>query len=516
MKIRVTLLSSFVFIATLVFALPAAAQLVVNPTSITAQAYVGAAPANQTVQVTNTGKRALKWTVAFRDPNGVETPPPGWVSVSPLSGTNNARLTVIFNQAGLNQAGPYDAAFFVSSLTAAAVKVSIHVDMLQQPSPPPPPPPPPSRPIVGPQTTITCPAGAVDVWPGAAIQLLVDANVGGTAFCLHAGTHPIMSSITPKTGDIFVGEFGAVLDGSGWTTDDPAQGAFLAHNQDIDDVQIRNLLIRNMPQRGIHAFYYLSDRWTIEYNEITGNLMGVSVPNGSVVRNNYIHDNREAGYLAYRASNTIFESNEISNNGSHKTVAATNITFRNNFVHHNREDGIWYDGDSTGGVIEGNIVEDNAREGIFLEISRQVVVRNNTVRRNAYAGIFISTAKDIEIYGNTLEDNVGGIQYYLNCDAIGGGSNGWDLFNVNAHDNSISVGTTPTGALANGFSHVSTCTAAQLAPYLSGSKNLTFASNHYLVPSLTTKYLFWGLGKLKSWADWQALGLDLSGVYQLR
>ena len=37
------------------------------------------------------------------------------------------------------------------------------------------------------------------------------------------------------------------------------------------------------------------------------------------------------------------------------------MTFRNNFVHHNVGDGIWYDGDNTGALVEGNRVEDNGR-----------------------------------------------------------------------------------------------------------------------------------------------------------
>ena len=49
------------------------------------------------------------------------------------------------------------------------------------------------------------------------------------------------------------------------------QAAFRAHNQDIDYVTIRNLVIRNMPQRGIHAYHWMSDHWTIEYNEIASN-----------------------------------------------------------------------------------------------------------------------------------------------------------------------------------------------------------------------------------------------------
>ena len=181
--------------------------------------------------------------------------------------------------------------------------------------------------IVGPQRGIACPVGAIDLPPGADIQHVVDAHPGPTTFCLKAGVHAITAAITPKSGHTFVGEYGAILDGTGWKTTDRTQGAFRAHNQDIDDVTIRNLVIRNMPQKGIHAFRDFSDRWTIEYNEIASNQTGVSFPNHSVVRNNYIHHNvgnptasdpgeRGGAYSGYRSADTIVDINEIVYNGS--------------------------------------------------------------------------------------------------------------------------------------------------------------------------------------------------------
>ena len=67
-------------------------------------------------------------------------------------------------------------------------------------------------------------------------------------------------------------------------------------------------------------------------------------------------------------------------------MESTNVTFRNNFVHHNQGDGIWYDSDNTGALIEGNRVEDNARNGIFYEASIGAIIRNNTIRRNGDTG----------------------------------------------------------------------------------------------------------------------------------
>jgi parallel beta-helix repeat protein len=371
---------------------------------------------------------------------------------------------------------------------------------------------------VGPQATITCPAGAVDIFPGIDIQGIVNLYAGNTTFCLRAGTHVRTSAITPKTGNTFVGEYGAILDGTGWTTTDSSQGAFRAHNQDIDNVTIRNLVIRKMPWKGIQAFYWMSpENWTIEYNEIAFNHTGILFPNRSIIRNNYIHHNqgsnpssanaaeRGGGYLGYYSNDTIFEANEIAYNGwEQKVMDSVSVTFRNNFVHHNLGDGIWYDGGNPNALAEGNRVEDNGRNGIFYEASNGLVVRNNTLRRNGDTAVFLSTSQNVQIYNNTFENNFRSITYFVNCANLGDARN-LDLMNNSAHDNTIRVGT-QSGVFATGFSYTAGCTSTQLAPYLNGSKNLTFSRNTYYVPSLTGWYWVWN--GLRDWYGWQSVGHD--------
>jgi parallel beta-helix repeat protein len=339
-----------------------------------------------------------------------------------------------------------------------------------------------------------------------------------------AGIHAISSHITPKSGDVFIGEYGAILDGGAWTTADPDEAAFRAHNQDIDDVTIRNLVIRHMPQKGIHALHWASDRWTIENNELTATRTAISAPNQSVVRANNIHHNTSGGYGAYRVVDVIFEHNEIAyNGGEQKIVGATDVSFRDNFVHHNAADGIWYDTDNTGSLIEGNRVEDNGRDGISYEVSARGVIRRNTVRRSAGSGIFIATSKNVEIAENALADNFRGIQYFLNCDAVGKGQVGFDLAENDAHGNTVIV-SGGRGAYANGFAYVRSCPSAQIAPYVNGSKRLLFRDTRYVVPTRGARYWFWGPGGLsslqswfgagsglKSWKEWQALGHDTTG-----
>jgi parallel beta-helix repeat protein len=368
-------------------------------------------------------------------------------------------------------------------------------------------PPPPSPSAVGPQSTITCPVGAVNIWPGMSISSTVASYGGGTTFCIHAGVYYLTSSITPKTGDIFVGEYGAILDGSSWTTGDDTQAAFRAHNQDIDYVTIRNLVIRNMPQRGIHAYYYMSNNWTVEYTEIASSKnVGIVFPGDSLLRNNYIHHNAYAGYMGPYVHNTTLEGNEIAYNGwEQKVMESANVTFRNNFVHHNTGAGIWFDSNNTGALVEGNRVEDNGHAGIWYEISSDAIFRNNVIRRSADTAIFVSTSQNVQIYGNTLENNFRSILYFLNCYTATG--QGFDLRNNTAHDNTIIVGT-QNGVIANGFSYGG-CTSTQVAPYAAGLKGLTFSRNTYRVPSLSGWYWIWDATKF--WGSWQGLGMDVDG-----
>jgi parallel beta-helix repeat protein len=384
---------------------------------------------------------------------------------------------------------------------------------------------------VGPQTAITCPAGAADIYPGQSIQLIVNANAGATTFCLHAGVHSITASIRPKTGNTFVGEYisatnKAILDGTNWATSDGTQAAFRVYddpnvpndpNDPIHYVTIRNLVIRNMPQYGIYASS-LTDHWTVDYNEIASNKFGLLFSADFTIRNNYIHHNvgnasspvpgeRGGGYLGTHADNTTVDSNEIAYNGGEQKVGlSANVTFRNNFVHHNLGDGIWYDSNpNAGALIDSNRVEDNGRNGIFFEASIGGTISNNTVRRHAWDAVFISMSQNAQIFNNSLEANIGGIDYFLNCFALSAAD---DIKNNAAYDNTVVV-STQSDSYASAFTSTG-CTSTQLVPYLNGSKNLTFSRNAYRVPSLSfTRYFLWG--GWKDWNQWQALGQDVGG-----
>jgi parallel beta-helix repeat protein len=358
------------------------------------------------------------------------------------------------------------------------------------------------------------------VFPGQSIQTAVNNNVGSTTFCIRAGTHTVQASIRPKTGNTFVGEYGAILDGTGWMTSDPEAGAFRAHNEDIDYVTIKNLVIKNMPRKGIHAYYWMADHWTVENNEISGCHTGIEFAPDFMIRNNYIHHNMSAtpyaylaaerggGYAASHADRAVFENNDISYNGQEqKVLLSTGVKFLNNFVHHNLGDGIWYDSNYTAqALVEGNLVEDNGRAGIDIEAVNGAIVRNNTIRRNLDDGVFIFRSQYIQTYNNLLDSNLGGVEYYFICETLLPGE---ALQNNATYDNTIIISSAYSSTWGAGLT-LHNCDSTQAAPYLNGSKNLTFSRNTYIVPSTSNRYWLWG-GGWKSWSEWQAIGQDIGG-----
>ena len=327
----------------------------VNPTSIALVASEGSAIPDSTVVIWNMGNGLLKWTVT--------TPTVPWLTVTSRKGTNNA--TLVLNIDPLTQ-GIYDTTLVVD-IDGGTATIPIRLTVLAPVGVPP------RLRTTGPQSTILCPAGSIDILPGTSIQGMIDASPAGASFCLKAGLHALTSPITLASGNTFTGEFGAILDGTGWTTGDPTEGAFRAHSQDIDDVTIRNLVIRNMPQRAVHTYSSgeCIDGSCLHFRRpapIGGpsnttrcyqNVTGLTVSNDMVVRANYIHHNigpdpfgsnnrtRGGGFVSFLAQWVLFEDNEISYNGAEMKAASLspNTIVRNNFVHHNLGNGIWYDGE---------------------------------------------------------------------------------------------------------------------------------------------------------------------------
>jgi parallel beta-helix repeat protein len=302
------------------------------------------------------------------------------------------------------------------------------------------------------------PEGAVVVDPGTDLSALTRNSPENTTFWLSPGTHTLAADqfgqVIPKDGDVFLGAPGAVLDGQRIN-----QAAF---TQTAADVVIRGLTIRGFVaplDQGV-VNHDSGPGWVIEGNVIEDNDgAGMMAGVGQRVIGNCLRDNGQYGINAYRSgglSDLLVEGNEITGNntgdwetkvpgcgctGGVKFWATDGADIYDNWVHHNHGAGIWADTNNNDFIVENNLIEDNYAEGLFYELSYNLVLSGNTFRRNALpygrrraergdnfpiASVYISESGGeprvpartnlIDIRGNYFSDNWSGVTLWENAD----------------------------------------------------------------------------------------------------
>lgn len=381
--------------------------------------------------------------------------------------------------------------------------------------------PPPEEEGYGPRP-ITQPPNAILVAPGQSLQSLTNQAPAGSTFWLLAGEHRVSGPVTPKSGNVYLGELGAVLDGTGWSSTDIDDAAFKALNQDVDDVHIENLVIRNMPSYGIQAYRNFSDRWIVFHCEIHHCRSGLSVPSGSTVQNCWIHhcagnpnesnpSLRGGGYVFDQCDDVRFEHNQVGpeNGLEQKFLMGLRLVCLGNWFHHNQGDGFWIDGEGNGSLVEGNLAEFNGRTGYTIEAGLEVEFRHNTSRNNAASGLLLSMSRNCTVHHNTFDNDRFPFDLFLNCDSLTEGYP-WepDLRDNTLTYNSITFG--PLSEYATILSWISGGTC--YPPYVSNEKNNTFDYNTYTM-SDGPRWL-WG-GQHLNFAGWQGMGQDPHGVLVL-
>lgn len=391
---------------------------------------------------------------------------------------------------------------------------------------PQPPIPPTSR---GPQASITCPIGSVAIPAGsttASRQTVINANPNGTVFCLAAGIHFATGSNTPKTNQQFIGQFGAIIDGTSWPRPEADLDAspFKAINNGITGVVIKNLVIQNMPSYGIDA-YLTSSTWTVDHCEITGCRTGLSVSNNSQVTNNFIHHNfgidgdpnpalRGGGYVVSQTIGVLFDNNEVSYNGREQKFLGSDVTgtdnlnyiVTNNYFHHNRANGFWSDGNGAGGVVQNNTCEFNLENGIVLEKGFQITCTFNAVNNNVQSGILNQESRDCIISDNIIQGNNISIDMFIDLSDVGTAPWGIDLRDNIIERNTIVVPSNPGTSFAVVFAHVG---AGDFTPYTNNTKQNNFNFNNYTVSG---NFNWWFLQPLaRNWSQWQAIPQDVNG-----
>ncbi|HEX7980255.1 MAG TPA: ricin-type beta-trefoil lectin domain protein [Gemmatimonadaceae bacterium] len=385
--------------------------------------------------------------------------------------------------------------------------------------------------------TVTAAVTGVAVLPGQSIQAAVNANPAGTTFILKAGTHT-RQSVIPKSGDVFQGETGTVLDGQGVGYAFSKGGAPYPSN-----VTIRGLKVTGyspaMQSAAIDAGGYYPNEgttgWVIDGNEVSYNgEYGIRLGNNSRVVNNNVHHNNRLN-IAGSANNALVENNEIAfgnyqnaNNtnfeaGGTKFAQTDGLIVRGNYVHDNVGVGIHMDENNINTTIESNKIDKNGSEGVAIEISYATIIRNNTVTNNGWAdprnrysylwnaGIGVHASQNVEIYGNTVSGNyagIVGIEQNRSADKAVYGPH--IVQNMYVHNNTITQNTLPrtSGALSVGAG-IATDIAGNTAVFT--SRNNRFVANTYYLGSNPQPFA-WQFGT-RTVSQWKAYGMDVGGIF---
>jgi parallel beta-helix repeat protein len=306
-----------------------------------------------------------------------------------------------------------------------------------------------------------------------------------------------------------------------------------------DNVTIQDLIVEKYASPTASAAINLgyspggAENWLVTGSEVRWNHgAGIWMDMKTTARNNYVHHNCGFGFLG-SGPGIVVEGNEIAYNnvsggsssttcgynsyrgaGGSKWVWTETLIVRGNFSHHNDGPGLWTDINNIYSLYENNIVEDNARGGIFHEISYDATIRNNTLRRNGTAkdwpwwttgaGIEIVSSRNVEVYGNTLEDNWQGITG-LNDHRGTGNLGPYTLINLNVHDNLVTSRISDGGGGRTGV--VDTAGTEAYSP----TANNRFQGNSYTLGT-SQMYFLW-MGADRTEFDLRGYGQDTTGTF---
>ncbi len=324
----------------------------------------------------------------------------------------------------------------------------------------------PASPIV--KSAVPIPADAVRINPGTNIQSVVNQYGGGTTFLLGTGLHR-QQQVQPKSGQTFIGETGAFMNGAkiltGWQRDGGTwfvsgqtqsgrqQGSCLSSSPEcnhpeelfIDHARMTHVSSKGQVGPGKWFFDYGADRIYIG-NDPSGKLIETSVTEmaffGQVsdvtitglVIEKYASpaqvgaiDTRGNPSGKTNGSNWFIANNEVRHNHGVGIKSTNGSRVVGNYVHHNGQLGLG--GDGPGMLIEDNEIAYNNASGYSYgwegggtkwAYTTDLVVRSNYSHHNVGPGLWTDIDNIRTTYeGNRVTDNVGiGIFHEISYDAV--------------------------------------------------------------------------------------------------
>jgi parallel beta-helix repeat protein len=306
------------------------------------------------------------------------------------------------------------------------------------------------------------------IYPGQSIQAAVDAYPGGTAFVLKAGVHRLQQ-VTPKSGDTFAGEPGAVMSGarlltiftreggywvaSGQTQDnaDRTSGAGVCRAASPQCFRPENLFIDNVLLRHVSTLAEVTaTSWYFDY--AADKIYFAADPTGKTVETSVTRHaftggatnvtiralviEKYANPLQQGAVDTgpgwLIEDTEVRWNHGEGLRIATGARLLRNKVHHQGQLGIGGPGDDA--LVDNNDVYANNFAGVDDEfaaggvkvhgvtgnLSERITLSNNRVHDNDGRGLWCDFNCVATVYeGNTVERNTSwGIEHEISYAAV--------------------------------------------------------------------------------------------------
>lgn len=275
-------------------------------------------------------------------------------------------------------------------------------------------------------TPLAAPAcTGVPVPSGTDLRSAVSKNPPGTTFCL-SGLHRQTTYVIPKSGDIFIGQPGATLNGSkiitfaregrfwaatGQTQQNPQtngtcrpqsyQGCRYPDAVYLDSKPLWRVMTLSELTPGSFYFDYSADKIYVA-DDPTGHMVEAAVAP-------LAFKSWQTGVIDVLIRGLTIE--KFANAADVGAIEATNWTVENNEVRLNHGIGI-----AGAAFLRGNYIHDNGKLGLYSAHRSGNLVENNTISRNNWAsfaptveagGAKWSWMTSLTVRGNTVVDNIG-------------------------------------------------------------------------------------------------------------
>jgi hypothetical protein len=331
----------------------------------------------------------------------------------------------------------------------------------------------------------------ISVFPGTdSLRTAVARAPAGSTFCIKPGVHRFTATVTARTGDKYIGETGAILNGSKLLSSFTREGAYwVAANQTQQEppfptttgtatgtypmcavatpaciypekvfINGQDLAqVTRLADVGPGKFFfdyaadkiYLYDNPTgrsVEATTGSGGIIGFVGGQPSVTIKNLVFEKFGGGDVSGSMHNAlktadgwVVENNEFRFNSYAGIAGFGKPVMRNNYVHHNGKYGVIGDGTLEGNIVSANNIDgfdtNNDAGGSKFHGTRGLMVRGNIFANNNGPAMWADYDNLNTTYENNIVENNShvGIFHEVSCAAV-------IRYNVARNNNSVAAG----------------------------------------------------------------------------